>query len=197
MGLLKGLISGNWRSGRAGKDFIERPLRVDSSTHSIQIIDYAHHEVHSGSSYRTGMNYTLANGDIAILCLTTPDTTKWSHMTWTLTATADGTFAVLEDVTSYTGGAAVVPLNHNRNSLNASGNVCKRGMTGVSLPTLTGGTQILGASLSTGKGDIVEASHAAEFILKQDSIYAFKYTNGTSANTIRLVLEWYEHTDRG
>lgn len=66
-------------------------------------------------------------------------------------------------------------------------------MTGVDLPSLTGGTTIMGASLSTGKGDLLESSHGNEFILKQNSIYAFRYTNGTSANTIRFVLEWYEH----
>lgn len=190
---------GKWDNrikGRISNDPEYQDVRLDASTHTLQVIDYAHHEVHAGSAYRAGMNYTLANANVATFCLTTPDTTKWSHVIWTLTATADGTFAVLEDVTSYTGGAAVTPLNHNRNSTNTSGNVCKSGMTGVSPITLTGGTTILSASLATGKGDVIESSHENEFILKQNSIYAFRYTNGTSANTIRFVLEWYEHQDR-
>jgi hypothetical protein len=186
----------NRLKARYSNDPYYNDIRMDASTHSIQVIDYVHHEVHAGNVYRAGMNYTLANGDVATICVTTPDTTKWSHVVWTLTATADGTFAVLEDVTSYTGGAAVTPLNHNRNSTNTSVNVCKRGMTGVSPITLTGGTTILSASLSTGKGDVVESSHESEFILKQNSIYAFRYTNGTSANIIRFVLEWYEHTSK-
>lgn len=168
----------------------------DAATHAQTTIDYAHHEVHSGSFYRTGMNYILANGDVATFGLTTPDTTKWLHMAWELSATADGTFALLEDVTSFSGGAAVTPINHNRNSLNTSGATCIRGMTGVNLITPTGGTGILSATLATGKGNIMERGVAEEFILKQDSNYLFRYTNGTSANTILLALSWYEHTNK-
>lgn len=69
-------------------------------------------------------------------------------------------------------------------------------MTGADLITPTGGTIILNAVLSTGKGNIVAANQGEEFILKQNSNYLFRYTNGTSANVIRFVLEWYEHTSK-
>jgi len=166
----------------------------DASTHAQTVIFYAHHEVHSGSYYRSGMNYSLANGNVATFGLTTPNTTKWLHMTWQLTTSADGVFTLLEDVTSFAGGAAVTPLNHNRNSLNVSGATCIRGMTGVSPITPTGGTTILSAILSTGKGSSVERSAEEEFILKQNSKYLFSYTNGTSVNVIRFLFNWYEHT---
>lgn len=166
---------------------------IDGVTTGIKTVTHEHHEVHEGNFYRSGMNFTLANGEVATFSLTTPDTTVWCHVTWSLDTTADGTFTVLEDVTSIAGGAAVTPLNHNRNSENTSDMVCKRGMTGSDLITPTGGTTILNATLSTGKGDAINVGHGEEFILKQDSIYLFRYTNGTSANVIRLVFEWYEH----
>ena len=142
------------------------------------------------------MNYTLANGEVATFGLTTPDTTKWLHITWSLSAKADGTFTVLEDVTSFSGGASITPLNHNRNSLNTSGATCIRGMTDADLITPTGGTTIMTVSLDTGRGETMERGLQEEFILKQDSNYLFRYTNGTSENTIILALSWYEHTDK-
>jgi hypothetical protein len=173
-----------------------RELGIDSTTRVLSVIDYPHHEAHAGSFYRGGMNFTLANGEVATLGIVTPNTTKWAHMVWSLSATADGTFTVLEDVTSFSGGAAFTPLNHNRNSLNASGLTCTRGMTGADLITPTGGSVILNAVLGTGKGSVIDRSVGQEFILKQNSKYLFRYTNGTSANIIQLVMEWYEHTNK-
>ena len=170
--------------------------RIDTSTHTLQTIDYPHHEVHAGSYFRSGMNYTLSNGQVATFALTTPNTTKWLHFGWNLTATADGVFTLLEDVTSFAGGASVTPLNHNRNSLTASVATCLRGKTGADLITPTGGTTILNATLATGKGSVLSRETTGEFILKQNSKYLFTYTNGTSANVIRMLFEWYEHINK-
>ena len=41
------LINGRWGSGSGETD----EVRIDASTNTIQTIDYAHHEVHSGSHY--------------------------------------------------------------------------------------------------------------------------------------------------
>lgn len=168
--------------------------RIDSMTNDLITVEHVHKKVHAGDYYRSGMNYSLANGDVATLGFTTPNTAVWAHVTWFIEASADGVFTVLEDVTSFAGGASVTPLNHNRNSSNTSDMTLIRGMTGADLITPTGGTTILNAVLSSGKGVSVTAGHGEEFILKQGSNYLFRYTNGTSANVIRLVLEWYEHT---
>lgn len=159
-------------------------LTQDNITSSLINIPYSHSEVHDGNYYRSGMNFTLANGNVATLGFITPNTTKWAHVTWELTASADGVFALLEDVTSFSGGASITPINHNRNSNNVSVMTLTRGMTGSNLITPTGGTQILGATLSTGKGSVIQRGLTEEFILKQNSKYLFQYTNGTSANVI-------------
>lgn len=170
-------------------------IRVDTSTDALNVVQYPHHEVHAGSFYRSGMNFTLANAEVGTFGMTT-HATKEVHILWNLTATADGTFTVLEDVASFSGGATVNPLNHNRNSSNTSFQTCIRGMTGSNLITPTGGTTILNAVLGTGKGSTIDRSHGEEFVLKTNSNYLFRYTNGTSANIIQLVMEWYEHTPR-
>jgi len=169
--------------------------KADHLSHALVRIRHAHHEVHEGHYFRSGLAYTLANGNVATFGIITPLSKTWPHMTWTLTATADGAFDLLEDVTSFSGGAAVIPLNHNRNSINDSKLICTKGMTGVDLITPTGGTTILSASLGTGKGSAIERDNGEEFILKENSKYLFRYTNGTSANIIQFVLQWYEHTN--
>ena len=181
--------------GRTGDDTYQ-PIVSDSTTHVLTTITYPHHEAHAGRFYRTGMNYTLANGNVATFGLITPNSSRWIHTVWELTATADGTFEIIEDVTSFSGGAATTPLNHNRNSSNTSITTCTKGMTGVDPITPTGGTTIVSKTLSTGKGVITDRGSGEEFILKQNSKYLFRYTNGTSANVIKLTFEWYEHGNR-
>lgn len=189
-----GAVYSNLKAYRSS-DGTYQPLRLDKATNSLQIVSYEHHEVHAGSFFRTGMNYSLSNGQVATLGFTTPNTTKWAHVRWFLETSSDGIFTVLEDVTSFAGGVTLTPLNHNRNSSVASTMTVIRGVTGDNLITPTGGTTMLNAILSTGKGSEVSAGHGEEFIFKQNSNYLFRYTNGTSANVIRFVVEYYEHTD--
>lgn len=177
-------------------DFIILGRLTDEVTNAAIAIDWPHYMVHEGLFFRSGMNYSLANGNVAAFGLTTPSDGKLMHLEWDLSASADGTFTVVEDVTSFSGGAGVTPLNHNRGSLNVSKATCIRGMTGVDLVEAAGGTTILSATLSTGKGSTIDRSLEQEFILKQNCKYLFQYTNGTSANVIRLVFEWYEHITR-
>lgn len=71
-------------------------LNEDKTTGSLKTLTFTHHEVHDGTYFRSGMNYTLANGEVATLGFTTPDTTVWCHMTWLLETSSDGTFTVME-----------------------------------------------------------------------------------------------------
>lgn len=168
---------------------------TDPTSSAITTIELPHHEVHEGSYYRAGMNYTLSNGQVAGFALTTPNTTKWAHITWELNCSADGTFTVLEDVTSFSGGGTITPLAHNRNIVSPSGAVCMRGNTAADLITPTGGGTIINSVLSTGKGSSVSRASGAEIVLKQNSKYLFQYTNGTSVNIVDLAFEWYEHNN--
>ena len=75
--------------GRIDADTV-KPLRIDASTHSIQTIEYEHHEVHSGSSYFTEGHTTLGDGDPDPVnfyaSFQTPDNAKWGHFIWSVTS---------------------------------------------------------------------------------------------------------------
>lgn len=181
--------------GKTGDKTYQAP-RLDTSTHALETIEYPHHEIHAGSYYANISSFTLANGQVATFGITT-HATKEMHLTWELSATADGTFDVIEGVTSFdSGGVAAASWNHNRNILTASVMACIKGQTGSNLIVFTGGTILFSQALSTGKGSSVNRSNVGEYILKTSSKYIFRYTNGTSANVVNLELEWYEHTPR-
>lgn len=173
-----------------------RHIRMDASTETLQSIDYVHHEVHSGSFFQAGMNYTLANGDVATFVIETPTDGKQMHISWALNAIADGTTAILEDVTSHDGVTNPTPLNHNRNSSNTSSATIYKGMTDANLITPVGGTQIIGGYQDIGKGGTISRGIEEEFILKENSKYLFRYTNGVTANHIIWRFYWYEHTPK-
>ncbi len=45
-------------------DTVGRGVRIDASTHSLQTLDYAHHEVHSGSHYYIQGHTVLASAGV-------------------------------------------------------------------------------------------------------------------------------------
>jgi len=170
-------------------------MEIDSSTWAVNIIDYAHHEVHGGSAYWAYKTVTLGNAEVSGIGITTPDTTKWAHLLLKIDLSAAAVFDVLEDVTSFSGGAAFTPFNFNRNSDNTSGLTVVTGSTGDDLITPTGGAAIWDEDLGT-RGAQTSRQNAAEMILKQDSNYLFRITNSTASNNASILLTWYEHTDK-
>jgi len=179
---------------KTGDDTYQTPI-MDASTRVLITIGDLHHELIEGKYWRSGMNFSLANGNVATFGFTTPVGEKEIHITWTLNTSADGTFTVLEDVTSFAGGVSISPLNQNRRSTIECGVTCLSGMTGADLITPTGGTTILNAVLSIGKGNIVSRAAGEGFIFKKGSNYLFRYTNGANANVIQLSCEWHGHTE--
>jgi len=105
------------------------------------------------------------------------------------------TFDILEDVSSFAGGAAFTVLNFNRNSSKTSGMTVTTGHTGSDLITPTGGSEIWNETLGT-RGAQSSRENASELILKQNSKYLFRITNGATANNVSILLTWYEHTNK-
>ena len=177
---------------KTGDDDYHIP-RLDESTRSIIVIDQSHHNLITGNYFRSGMNFTLSDSQVATFGLTSPACTKQIHITWSIDASSDGTFTLIEDVTSFAGGATVTPLNQNRISTETSLATCISGMSGADLITPTGGTTILNAVLYAGKKLSVNRNAGEGFIFKTGTNYLFRYTNGTSANVIQLACEWHCH----
>ena len=195
MALLKGLISGDWLVGRSGR---QRAVRFDSSTHSLHTVDYAHHEVHAGSSYNIvysvpDLGAMATPADEINISFTTPDTTKWMHMIFSAIVGGEALFQVIEaptgGLTSPTG--QLTAINHNRNSSKVTG-VSAFNYDGA---TPTGGTTLISKYIGQGNANPGQSRAENEFVLKQNTLYAVRLYDTTNI-TAAIILDWYEHTDR-
>jgi len=201
------LITARWGSGSGETD----DVRMDASTNTLQAIDYAHHEIHSGSHY-TAM-HSVANigaatspDDAITLTFTTPNTTKWPHMVVSFSGVGGALCRVREGGSG--GGSptgAVTCFNNNRNSANTSG------LLDIDSPTAgqisydagldTGGLLIVneyisGAATNQNRaGSSAESGGRYEWELKQNTRYQISLFVA-AAVAASIVLHWYEHTDK-
>lgn len=168
----------------------------DASTEAVEVIDYSHHEIHSGSHYLISGFETEDTAGTIIFGVTTPDTAKWSHMLFRMISTSQAEFQVHEGAT-IAGGSSATPINNNRNSSNTSV------LTVVKDPTISVAgdliySQSYGAAgtgfFGTDQGGFAKRDN--EIILKQDTTYTFTITSRDDDNIISYLGEWYEHTDK-
>lgn len=171
-------------------------IRADASTHSIQTVDYAHHEIHSGSHYFYASHHDVAKAGSIDHLIITPDTTKWAHMIIAVSSTAGQVHVELfEDATVSANGTLEPTMNRNRN-------VADNNTTEIyETPTVTTtGTVIDSSSFGTNnKNTSVGGGERGnnEIVLKQNSIYLFRVTEtNVAATTVNILFDWYEHTDK-
>ena len=170
------------------------PNEVDRATQGIITIDYAHHEIHSGSHYFYTDTVTLASSGTQDYLITTPNTTKWAHMLLAGIGSAITQFDLYEG-SDRTGTSAQTVINQNRNSSNTAGVTIHKGTSsgttdGVKIFTHKGG--------SSGGVSRTESSvrNDNEIILKQNTKYIFRVTSGTTDNITSVGFSWYEHTNK-
>ena len=185
-------IVGRWGSGDGEVD----DIRIDASTNSLQTIDYAHHEIHSGSHYKAGfgsITQILDTDDTIELLFVTPDTTEYGHWTLTAQATAFAKIELFEDATA-TGGTAVTRWNRNRNSDNES-SILAYHTPSVTVDGTKFSTKFIGG---TGfKSDIGgETRGSSEIILKRNTKYLIRGTALADDMSIQIGGDWYEHEDK-
>lgn len=163
---------------------------IDPVTWAACSIDYNHKEIHNGDHYFLADVLTgVASGANTDFRLVTPNTTKWAHMLFTITASAGATITIYEAAT-LSGGTAATARNNNRNSSNTSG------LTITSGPTVTATGTKLGAFVAGGIREAGMISRDFEIILKQNTTYLFRITSLGNSNTISYAAEWYEHTNK-
>jgi len=102
----------------------------DRSTGASTMVEYEHHEVHSGSAYETTTyNTDLDSGDKLIMAFKTPDTTKEIHMVAAMRNSSESIAYILEAPTITDGtGTEQVVYNKNRNSTKKKWGFVNRGI---------------------------------------------------------------------
>lgn len=170
--------------------------RMDPATHVLQIIDNAHHEIHSGDHYYINGFLELADTETHYVKLVTPDSAVWTHFRFQIKSTGICTTYFDEGATGgMAGGSGVTPINNNRNSANTSGIVITSGVTIATsydkrLENDKWGADGFKQTIGGGGG------REDELILKQNTTYLRTFISGAAANIVQFRASWYEHTDK-
>ena len=177
---------------------------VDGTTTALKVIEHAHHEVHSGSSFSTGAyDLDLDDGETLTVAFTTNSGAKWLHMVGILKSSSAGLAEILEGPTiTADSGTEQLVINRNRNKTgNTSGALSIETSpvaNTVSInPTITAdGDVIFAEGIGVGKEKgASEARALSEIVLAADTTYAFRITGSADNGNASVRLVWYEHTD--
>ena len=168
---------------------------VDGATTSLKIIDYAHHEVHGGSSFSLA-DTVACDTTTCQWQVTTPDSLKYTHLIFELSCTGEATYLVTEG-SDRVDGTALAEVNRRRVGTPAvAGTIVTRTPTGgstdgaITLFSMRNGiTNVAGKNVEAGS-----ARAQNEWILKPNTKYVVSVTT-YAAVYVTCLLNWYEHTD--
>ena len=164
----------------------------------ITTIDFVHQEIHAGRSFVI-TDVIAVNTTTQKWLITTPNTTRYSHMFINAEGTGEMLMTVTEAAT-HTGTTALTAINRNRvGTPTAAGTIIHRNVDTVS-PVTSDGTTVIFTSRTgaTGQGNktiVVGDPHDDnEFILKPNTKYTIAVETFASIH-VTLLLNWYEHID--
>lgn len=182
------------------------PAKNDRATDCIAIVDYEHHEIHDGSHFFNVRHVDVPANDILDIRFTTPDTTKWLHMTYQFETEAEYIADLYEGVTIVNPGTALTAINNDRNSTNTSGLTLFDYIVNVDVANANVDTVIASATLlldvHTGTSGFLTSSGGSakrenEIILKQNTSYSFRFANQSGTTEyVAWAFKWYEHTNK-
>jgi hypothetical protein len=178
--------------GKTGDTTFQAP-RLDVETHALITIDYVHHEIHDGDTFMYhDVTDSLGTGVSIDYMITTPNTTKWLHVSHDVEFSGAGTVEIYE-AGDRVGTAAQTLYNRDRNSIKVPTGTLHKATSGGT----TDGTKIVywkgGASQSKNS-----ATHgtSSEKILRQNTKYIIRVTSRAEANVVSVSIGWYEHTNK-
>lgn len=168
-----------------------------------------HHEIHEGKTFVAHFDNLCTNTDEqSFICFNTPDSTKRIHMTVNFSATASARVSIAEATSIDVGeGTDLTIYNHDRNSSRTSllstvestpevGKLTSFNESQASTSNLTETTEIWAIDVGSGSGPFGTggvASHDNEFILKQNTQYAYIIKSlDINDNLHNILLSWYE-----
>lgn len=167
-------------------------IPLDPSTGAVAVIDYAHHEIHSGSHYLAGHFATIQSGASLDLQITAPSSSKGVHLIARAAASDIADLYFYEGATS-TGGTPVSALNRNRFAAASKPATA----TVVHTPSVSAvGTQLAAYPINGSKTGSGEVRDAEEWVLLAGTKYLLRVTSGANANKVAIAFDWYEHTPR-
>ena len=178
-----------------------RTLQLDASTLALTIVDYPHHEVHDGRSfklYARSLNLSTTPLQFYFTTPTVAVTERRLHLVEIAWSGGEAEFVALRGCT-VSGGVATAPKNRRHDSPNNSiilGNC----FVGGNAPT--GGEEFSGEYLgqsgagnsSTSAGRSRGDCTAALSRPFRETTYSFRLTGGAYRGN--LFLGWYEHADK-
>ena len=172
------------------------PIEVDKThrllTRSVDL-QRPHDMVHQGRHFYTFKTVSLTNGQISTLGMTVGNKgDKRINLFMEFDVSAACTVDVLEDCDAFTGGVASSIFNNDRESLNQSMATVITGHTGADPITVGSGNEIYSQALGSGNRSGGTLGHDAEMLLKRNSLYLFRITNGVTKQGTSIVLQWYE-----
>jgi hypothetical protein len=175
----------------------------DKSTYALNVIDYEHHEIHSGSSFTATGTVDIASAGTINVVLVAPNTTKYSHAEFTVITESEAAFNVYEGfvpsgtVDGGTIGVPVTPYNRNRTSATTPTLLVYSGGSVGTAVEATAGTLIYASHWGSGRGSGGADRGVSEWVLKKDTRYIVQVVNATTnANYTAWAVDWYEHTDK-
>ena len=202
--------------GRTG-DATVQDLRVDAITHTLQTIEYAHHEIHGGSSFTAYYTRTTAatSGHRSGLYIQTPAAGgKLLHIVAQFSASTAANYSICEapTIAANVGTHGGVIYNRYRDHAGTSGCFDNATVAAVNkFTTLTEaqiaadgtwavGTLLRTAPLTVGSGPKPAGGagrDSQEYILKAATQYVFLITNTSAdANAHHILIDWYEHANK-
>ena len=191
----EGLVTNSVLNARIDADKI-KPLRMDGSTHSMQTIEYEHHEIHAGSSFVVSDVQSVSTTTMKWQ-ITTPASTKYSHMIFGIECTGE-CLATITEGSDRTDGTALTEINRNRvGTPTVAGTIVTRTPTGgntdgaITLQSLRIGATGVGSKTISAGG----ARGQNEFVLKPGTKYIVS-AQTFAAVFVTFTADWYEHTDK-
>ena len=167
---------------------------LETFTGALRNIDNDHAYIHEGKLFSASYKVTLTAGTSSYISFVTPNTERVIHYRPASIATsADKLSYFLYESGTFTGGSVLSIVNRNRRSITVAETVIKTGVTSTLDGTLlytgfVGGGSGVGQSRSGS-----ETGESQEWVLKKNTVYLIKLTNGSSSsNEICLGLGWYE-----
>jgi len=176
------------------------PVRVDASTHSLQVMEYEHHEIHSGSHFFVDDTADMSINDAFDIQFTTPNGTDEIHFGYTMQTSGETETWIYENVNIVTPlTVPVTAFNNNRNSIRNS-NVVLNSFLHASVAAANGNTNVVVATLlrhsHLGVGRTGgSADRSKEIVLQNNTNYCLRAV-AEAATIVDFDMNWYEHTPK-